>query len=211
MKKIIKHSLDFDKVYPYFIKQISCGNALSQKVIKEIDFKKGIFFTFLPDNAVLERLYEFRFGGIIPLKYKDKLHYTQNTNMPFFPGYFTTMDRKLSSFIFKFLEKNKDLFVIMEDIVKKAEDKDIEIKGADLVFKNEDVLYVLKPNVSKYLIHKTISLITHVWHYLAVFTRGSYTSLELTEKNLNEICNTAEYIVTSAYDGEGYVYWQKQS
>lgn len=98
LKDFIKCDLEFDKTFSYFIDHIDCGKTLSGKVIKEIDFSKGNFFTFLSPDAKNERMYDFSHGGIMPtasIGHKFRLAEGED----FYPRQVITTDEPCSEFI----------------------------------------------------------------------------------------------------------------
>lgn len=51
------------------------------------------------------------------------------------------------------------------------------------------------------------------WHSLCVLTTANLYNLmknELNLKVIQEICQRAELLVFGAYDGEGYIFWERQ-
>ena len=49
------------------------------------------------------------------------------------------------------------------------------------------------------------------WHSLGVFTTADFTDVtkDLTLEKIKEICLSTELVMIGAYDGEGYVFWEK--
>lgn len=76
-------------------------------------------------------------------------------------------------------------------------------------YKNE-VYYSLNSNNSISEIKKTIRFAEQVWHSLVVLTcTESQLPLTLSKPILNNLIEKTRFIIVSAYDGEGYVYWEK--
>lgn len=210
MKKTCKHELDFEKTYRYFIDHIECESALSKKILNEIDFKQGIFFTILPENAILDKLYKFREGEINPPESTGEIHYNKITKLPFILQRIITMDKELSKFIAKFLKKNENPCVVIEDVMREPTEKDLKIKDVDLAFNGTEVYYILKPNTPEQSIYKAIRKADAIWHFLTVLTHGSNFLTNLTEENFSTVLSSINYIVTGAYDGEAHIYWEKR-
>lgn len=82
MESIKKYDLDFEKAYRYFIDHIECGKTLSELIVENICFQKGMFYTFLPHNAIIERLHELSYGGIIPTNVYDASGHLIGPNPP---------------------------------------------------------------------------------------------------------------------------------
>ncbi len=66
MRQLYKHLLDFDATWKFTYDSLYDVNQLSSELLNVIDFKSGYFFTLLPKEANIERLYEFKTGLILP-------------------------------------------------------------------------------------------------------------------------------------------------
>lgn len=80
------------------------------------------------------------------------------------------------------------------------------------VFHNDEVYSLLnKNNISQEVILQCLRFSTSFWHSLCVFTTADLNdvSKELSKKNIREICLMTEIVMVGAYDGEGYVFWEK--
>jgi hypothetical protein len=66
MRELIKYALESKKVYPYFKDRLDEVNELSIQVINVVDFEEGCFFTLLPKDANLNRIYNLNEGMILP-------------------------------------------------------------------------------------------------------------------------------------------------
>lgn len=195
--EITEHDLLFDRTYEYFIDHIKDGNTLSKTVVQNVDFRNGVFFTFLPENANIDRLYEFQYGGIIP----------QNISQPSTQG--VTPRNAFTQFIAKYLKKTGNPSVIFEDLLAEPQYKYLKDEPIPLAFKEKEVYYVLKPGASEELMYRGTGTAENFWHYLCVFTLHWEYSELLSEENFNTIYKNLQYIVTSAYDGESYIFWKK--
>src|ERR1700722_11302209 len=65
MKKLIRHELEFEQTLKYVQETIGNANELSIELLRVINFKNGVFFTLLPDDANIERIYEFVRGIVL--------------------------------------------------------------------------------------------------------------------------------------------------
>lgn len=198
--KVIKHILDFNKTFPYFIDHIDYGRALSSKIIKGTNFDHGIFFTLLPENASSNKIYDFSCGGILS-SLDDS-----NTRL-------MTMDESFSHFINNFLVENSQNLAVLEHYLAEPTNKHLEIFGVDLGFLEDEVYYILRPTTSISSIYKAVRMTSQVWHFFAVLTSFEFCQqLKILQyQDLNSICENVKYLVTSAYDGEGYIFWEKQT
>src|SRR5690348_16358179 len=142
MRKIKKHKLDYKKTFPYFIDHIKCGNTLSRKIIERVDLSQGSFFTLLPADSKLERLYEFLYGGIIPTTpYGDKVYMIKNYPNGFYPQQVITMDKTLSEFITNYIRNNRKHCVIVENVLLEPSDTHVDIKNAKMIPYGKEVYF----------------------------------------------------------------------
>jgi hypothetical protein len=202
MARTNKYDLDFRKTINYFIDHVKCGNFLSEMLIKKINFHNGSFFTLLPDNANLENIYDFPFGGI--LKGSERVYNTPFSNAWSVPN----IDIELSEFIHKYLLKNLMNFAVFEHVIAKPEDPRLKINDITIAIFKDQVYYVAFKKTSTDLIEKIVRKTGRVWHFLAVLTQGNIPS-KLTEKDFDTICENLSYVIAGAYDGEGYIIWEK--
>ncbi len=144
MREIKKHNLDLDKTISYFIDHIKCGKTLSEKVIKKTDFQQGNFFTLLPVDAELDRLYAFSYGGIIPAVscgilacevkgYPDGFH----------PQQVITMDQELSEFISSYVKTSPNYCAVVENVIMEPSETYANIKNAKMIPHEKEVYYIL--------------------------------------------------------------------
>lgn len=190
-----KYSLDFEKAYPYFIDRIK-WKSLSLGILNKVNFKEGSFFTLLPLNARVDRLYHFK-GGIHP----------PNPRIDNFEP-ITTLNHELSVFIHKFLSLNNLRFAVIENIYGKKGDTELEIEELTTQYVKEEVYYIIPPNASTNSIWRAIENGEEVWHFLAILLDGIKID-SFDESRYEEICSHIRYIITTAYDGEGYIFWEK--
>ncbi len=213
MRKIKKYNLDYDKTIRYFIEHIKCGKTLSQKVIEKIDFRQGNFFTFLPANAELDRLYAFSYGGIIPAVSCGILACeVEGYPEGFLPQQVITMDQELSEFIANYTKISLKHCAVVENVIMEPGEKFVNIKKVKMAPYQQEVYYILDRENSIDQIYQTIRKSSQVWHFLSILTLLENTKRSSLETDkLDDICENAKFIVVGAYDGEGYVFWEKSS
>jgi hypothetical protein len=98
MQKLFKHPLEFERLYSYFKDRLEKANELSSEVLNQVNFHDGYFFTLLPDDANLERIYELEGGLVLP----------QNPEMPDKSGTSTyqiipTIQEEMSEYLYQIL------------------------------------------------------------------------------------------------------------
>lgn len=196
--KLNKHMLINERVDPYFKAHID-WKSLSLKILKKINFNDGKFFTFLPNTARLDRLYDFK-SGIHPPN-------------PMIGNYepVTRLSTELSYFIHEFLSKSTNelnRLSIIEHAYGEKSNPHIFIEDVKIKFiGKKEVYYILDSANSLDQIRQVISASDCAgWHFLAILTENFKIPDDVSDIN---ICNYIRYIITTAYDSEGYIFWEK--
>lgn len=206
-----KYELEFEKVYPYFIDHIECGKTLSQLAVNRVQFRKGKFYTFLPKDAVIERLHEVALGGIIPLNQYDASGQLIDQNTPDSHIIPTTDRLEAVSLLVKvYLTQSSLHFAVIEDYLEEPSSQFSQINNVKMIPYNDEVYYFLDANNSIPEIKKTILSAEQIWHSLCLLTSIKHPLHKPLSTEILEaiVCNTS-YVIVSAYDGEGYIIWER--
>lgn len=210
MRQLYKHLLDFDATWKFTYDSLYDVNQLSSELLNVIDFKSGYFFTLLPKEANIERLYEFKTGLILPQfpeeSYDDPRKGTFN-RIP-------TIDEEIADSIVGEI-KSKNLCCIFDDVTRYPPEKNKTdlFKKYGLSYGTEVYYFLSKDNVKHELIEQCLSYSNAFWHSLCVFTKKivPQNSKELNSALTKEICTHTIKIMIGAYDREGYIFWEKRT
>ncbi len=209
-RQILKHELNFDKTINYFIDHIQCGNTLSKKVIERINFELGIFFTFLPFNANVNGLYDFSYGGIIPpTNYGNTLYQINGSIELFQPQEVNTMYHECSEFISLYIKEVKCNCAVVENYMAEPDSSNIITPNVKMDLFQNEIYYLLNDTNSLDEVNDTLRQSTQVWHSLVLLTKQYKGDMIQTNEKLNYFCDTAKFVIASAYDGEGFLFWEK--
>lgn len=209
-RKIEQHHLDYEKTILYFIDHIESDKTLSQKLIEKINFNQGIFYTFLPSNADISMIYSFPSGGIIPpIPYGTITYKIEGVSENFHPQQVITMDRECSEIISTYTKEKEQNCAVIENYMFDPESPHTPIKNVKMVPYKNEVYYFLDKKNSIEEIYKTIRKSKEVWHSLFILTRINIPII-LNEEIMNQICENVKYVIASAYDGEGYIFWERR-
>ncbi len=207
-RKTINYSLNWVKTLPYFFDHIKGGKTLSQKVCKKIDFMKGSFFTTLSDDAFLERLFNFKQGIMLSKPYGDKTYTVKDGSKLFVPTHVVTMDRECCEFIADFLHASEHNWAVVDDYNQDPLGPHVNRENVKMCPYDSDVHYFLNKKNSLKEIYYNIKQSNPLWHSLIILTQLKEGVPDvLTEENLDQICENAQFVIVSAYDGEGYIFW----
>lgn len=210
MKKLFKHPLDFEILYPYFKNRLEGVNALSNELINLVNFKDGIFFTLLPDDANLDRIYELKAGLVLP-QFPQMLNEKGKGKFQYIP----TIEEEISEYIYNKLCSDNMLTCVIDDYNSSPDSKFSEyfkLNGL-LLFYNNEVYYKLRiPQTNSNIIEECLGYSNTFWHSLCLLTKADFNIINetLNLEEIKEICLKAHLIMVDAYDAEGYVMWEKE-
>jgi hypothetical protein len=212
MKTLKKQELDYSRAAVYVVDNLRETSTLSERLLKIVDFKNGNFFTLLPEDANLERLYEFEAGEILPQS-PVEIQRTSHGEISTYT-WIPTLEEELSDFIFKKIKNNK-WFCVFDDVIHSSDSKhlkSIRFDGA-LYNYNKQVFYLLNSNnITHDLALTCVKKADSLWHFLCILTEANFNDVndrQLSLEKLDEICLKAQIIAVGAYDGEGYIFWEK--
>jgi hypothetical protein len=175
----------------YFKDNLSNTNSLSSALVQHLDFSSGNFFTFLPDETDLKKVHEFPQGGIA-----------------------CGVRDQMAELILSKLEAETNLACIFDDVSATFRQgyQDSLFDTCGLTHKDE-IYYVIHKNMkTSSLIEKCLIASNGIWHSLCVLFKT--LSIDETQKNLSlkeieTIAKNTSIAIVGAYDGEGYIFWEK--
>jgi len=198
-RQIKKYKLDHSRVLPYVMEQLDCGNTLSKFILEFVDLKKYSFFTFLPLEADLTRLYEFTYGGIIPAQKCEGKEGGQKS--------IRTTTSEICSYVQGYIKENHNNCAVFEDVISFP--TDLCLKNSEFFSFRKEVYYLID-NKSENLNKVDLVLLksSQVWHTLFLLTKCSdkISSRIFSEEQIKNFCINSAYIILGAYDGEGYIW-----
>lgn len=212
MTRVVKRfELNSAIVLPYFLSTIDAGKQLSNWLLRDINFSKGKFFTILPHDTELEKVSNFECGGVIkPVQLQSKEFSVEGSVETFKPKHIETMDTEVSQFIYDFVNSGEDGYGVVENYVLESDSPHVNIDNVDMVKHNKEVYYCLHQDNSFEDIYKTIRKSNEIWHSLSALARLNFKPTHsISKEQIKSICNGTQYVLTTAYDGEGYVFWER--
>ena len=214
MRKLIRHDLNSNLTWPFVEDSLDGSNNLSIELLHHLNKDTGRFFTLLPETANLENLYHFK-SGILPqnpVKYGPiggfgKQHYSETTSIT----------DELAHIIENTLHNEVNISCVIDDVTRYSTDKKFpdcsnELKNC-MAYAGRDIYYLTnKGNAKLSLIIECLNHSRAYWHSLCILSKISlkdHMGKQLETPILTQICKNAQMIVIGAYDGEGYVFWEK--
>jgi hypothetical protein len=191
-KNIKRKNIDFSKTIDFFKDHIDGGGFLGENILEKIDLKKGSFFIFLPELLNLDNIYNFSQRPINSLMEKEN-----DSNL------------EVCKFIKTFLAESDQNFCLCEDVIQSPKDPHIEEVNVGLHFYNNHIYYCLSNKNTLEEINRIIKRTDNIWHSLIVLSRKVNFSQNLRAIDFSYVCQNAQYILTSVYDGEKFLIWEK--
>ncbi len=212
MKSINRYNLEFDKTFSYFVDHIQSGKFLAKQAVTKIILNQGSFFTLLPSDAQLEKMYEFSCGGIMPKEpYGSRVYHIQGVQGDFHPQQVLTADCACSELVVNYLKMNLKNCAIIENYMVKPNSLRARIENVKNTAYKDELYYFLDRANSLRETYETIRKCSHSWHFFAILTNFKKQILDHLEvSDIELLCENLNFVIAGAYDGEGYVFWERK-
>lgn len=210
MENLNKFNLNFDKSWEYVQDDLDKTNLLSSEILGNVNFKNGRFFTLLPNNANLDEIHNFRSGWILPPNPIQE--YLVNGSTAKFSVKKNILD-DLIPLMLEIIISHPHLSYFIDKVTGTANKIYYETYAEcnPLFFQTEVYFLLNKANSSLESIHKCLRASTSFWHSLCVGTTADLPNVSaISLEKMKEICLATELIMVGAYDGEGYIFWEKK-
>lgn len=210
MQKLYEHSLEHTLALKFVQDSLDDTNTLSMEMLKVIRSHKGTFFTLLPETATLERLYRF-----------DSHILLQNPMIEFGTGdtkskyqSIPTIRTELYPFLLSKMRSAKKLISIFDDFNTTYDPnyQDDFFNRFGRHYRSEIYYLIDEPHFSKEIVLECLRMSNVIWHSLCIITTVDLDKVigqELTPHIIQEICLNTQLIMIGAYDGEGYIFWER--
>ena len=210
-KKLIKHKLDFLPAWEYTREELDKTNILSSELINSVEIKKGSFFTLLSENANVAQIYNFSWGGILP---QNPIEMQMFNGHESFYSWIPSINNELVELMLSEIRIKQNFSYVIDKIVgEKKDDYFIHYIDSQPHFFNEEVYFhVDYKNASVDVLKKCLKSSRSFWHSLCVFTSADFTNMKVDFclEDMKQICSKTELFIVGAYDGEGYIFWEKE-
>lgn len=196
------YNLDSKKTMLFFKKQIYCTNSLSNAIFRFMQINEGQFFTFLPENAHIEKLYNFEEGGIIP---ENKVITDEGIKIKI-----VTTKPYLEKFIRNYLNKRDSGCMVVDSLNEKPTDPHLGMTNCFLLSKENEIYYVLDRKNTIDEISEAIEKTCLIWHSLICLFSGTTIDQISACKSFSSILDFLELVILQSYDRESYIIWEKK-
>jgi hypothetical protein len=191
MSELKRYTLNSKMTLPYLQDNLSGINKVSDGLLKYVDFDKGCFFTLLKKEIPLEQLYQFNWGGV--------------------GG---SIRKQISDIVLEKMSQEGGLMCIFDDVgaTYKEPYNDSLFFQVGLYFHEEVYYLITDKNKSKDLLDVCFYASGGSWHslcLLSAYNKDFQQGQNVTESDIYNIAKMATYVILGAYDGESFVFWEK--
>lgn len=191
MKVLDRYTLNSPEVLAFLQDNLEGTNLLSSSICKSVTFDDGVFYTFLPQGITDEQLYGFKWGGL--------------------GG---NVREKIVDMLFEELQNHSNLICIFDDVDGRYHPlyKEKSFLETGVHFEEEIYYLINKKNSSKPILLDCLRTSNAFWHSLCMVSNVKYARRKdrsITESEIAAFAKGAQMIILGAYDGEGYVCWER--
>lgn len=213
MRKLYKHYLNSEPTLIFFKDCLEETNLLSIEIMRFICSQSGVFFTLLPDDADLAKLHQFQ-QGILPEMPK------QRGSVGNLPGIYTyskipSIEEELCDYLVNKIKKNRLSCIFDHFNATYNNVDDCKLFESHGRYYEKEVYYLVTPkNVSEQTIIECLYASKTFWHSLCILTESNFhdpIDRALNKEKIQEICLKSRLAIIGAYDGEGYIFWEKSN
>ncbi len=184
MRKLHRYILDFERAFKYL--QVEINESLSKHsgFLKSNFWNEGVFYTELPKNAYIDRIYDFDLSGILPAEDLIEEKQILPDGEIYIPKCIFTTKQELKKFIHEFLkESEQHRCFFWRDNKKKM------LTNASTLQDISKNLFIIEPRQP------------------FVLLKSDQTKDESHDDDFYNF----EYFIFPAYNGEACIFWTKKS
>jgi hypothetical protein len=203
----------------YIRKCLRDGNTLASYLLQKLNLDRGRVVTFLSSEVTAEVAKQFTTGGKLPLPPKSQWRYTEGESSKWRMVPIPDTDSCLVTIIEAFLSAEEKRVCIFEDALSRPHDPILSRSVARLLTFNDEVYHFLSGrDVESSKIRQTIRQAKSIPLFIGAMTfipeesSFSYKARKMTiasDELLRVLAERTEKIVVGAYDGEGYLIWNR--
>jgi hypothetical protein len=199
----------------YIIECLEHGHTLARFLLETQDLLSGTVFTFADQNINPGQLMDFKRGGIVPAN-GVRRYISANDGSRYLMVAKSNTVNELTSVTRDYLRAHPSNICIFEDPLASSSDPLDFSFEIDCLIYNEEVYYSLERSDSEN--DKVLNTINEANSSLLIgvmtkspefFVQPSNNKKNITVSNLESFAAKAEIIVVGAYDGEGFLIWNK--
>lgn len=202
-----------EKGLEYLRGRLAYGNLLSKFVLETIDIDAGEAYVYIPEFVSIESTFKFKSGGKLePQKsWRDK---KEGVYIEVVPHLYSPVENEIN----RHLRQSAETICLLEDVDLSPTDSYTgNLSKKNYIFLNDDVYIFLQPEhagTEKILGSLRVIPAFGIFNsFLTSFPPVEVKTLKqfefMSEDLLRKFASRTEKIFTSAYDGESFIFWQK--
>jgi hypothetical protein len=184
MKPLQRYPLLFLPTINYVRQSLKGANSLSDHLLKLVDFEKGRFYTLLFKDSQIDSLHDFKTGIISRAIYLEVAKYVYDKLPP-------------------------SASCIIDDVIRNPSDPFVQSVDLNTRFYENEIYYLIDKTHTVDEIVNCLRDTNAIWHALCLITDYKNIPSIVTEEIFKEICSEIRMILVAAYDGEGYIFWER--
>lgn len=215
MERCIKYTLGPEAI-KYIRNILSDGHSLAKYLLKSLDLDAGVVITFLPPGLSDEELADFE-AGVMPIPPESEWRYftyEDGSRVRVIPV--TVVDYDTILLIQNFLEEGTERLCIFENWLFHPTSSQVLRFKSRLLFYEDEVYHVLFGGyVEEGKIKETIKEAKSIPVFIGALTsmpgmsKALFKEKVVSSKQLKVLAEKTEKIIVGAYDGEGYLIWNR--
>lgn len=216
IKNMQKVNFKNDSKVEAFIRQrLKSGKTLSKLLLEYCNIDAGMKFTFLPNGVSDSSCLDFCSGGIFTFDLNAAITFDDKKGKAWKIIAVQTTEVKLIETITKYLNADPNRIMVVEDALALATDAFLLNKKTQYFFHNDEVYHKVESKDDHSFLQATVRRISFIPTSICVLgsTKGfdylGEVGTQLPKSVLEILAKNTMQIIVGAYDGEGYIFWEK--
>ena len=213
MTEVKKYELPTPESVAFLREELRGRSTFSKFLRNQFNGQAGQAFTYMPERILTDSLLSFKDGGKTESKSE---HLIAPDDKQVYGEAIPSTDWKLRNEMESFLRQHETGFILVEDILSSPKDKFLQECRNVIFSKNEVYHFLTYDDVIWNRMNKTIGQSQTAGGFVGgmILPRTPIQlsdRQQLTAKQLEQFASDCCCIFVSAYDLEGWVYWEKQA
>jgi len=180
MRTLTKHPIEFDIGMSYWTDFLVPSIQMLEDDSSGFDFKRGSFYTELPENAYLDRINDFNLSGIIPAKPLEDEKIELSNGEIYIPRCIFSTREEMKRLIYEYLQMNlqNKLHIYFKDEIA-------EFNSSHTIKEIAYGICMTRPGEQ----------------FVGIFSHQENTFAPLFQQQISRI-------ICTAYNGEAFINWE---
>jgi len=199
----------------YIRDRLADGNALSKALLKLLPIERGQIITCLPPGVVPQSLQDFSTGGKLPTPHTSEWKAAESRGESLLMIPVPSTSAWITSKIREYLREESDHLCVLEDALARPTDPALRKRATRHTVHGDEVYHILLSQDAQYeRVEATLRAATSTLPLIGILstseeTRSGDSLGTLSTVLLEALASRAQKILVGAYDGEGYLVWER--